>query len=175
MRADAARNRARILAAAEAVFAERGAAGSTEEVASRAGVAVGTVFRHFPTKDDLLRAVMKDLLDRLHAQVDALTAADPGAALFRFFEHLVAQAAAKRAVVELLGLAVDEPLRGFTDAVAGLLAAGQRAGTVRAEVGTAETMALLTSITQGALHGGWSPDLQRRTLAIVFAGLRPTG
>ncbi|MEV0721086.1 helix-turn-helix domain-containing protein [Asanoa sp. NPDC050611] len=60
MRADAARNRARILAAAEAVFAERGAAASTEDVASRAGVAIGTVFRHFPTKDDLLRAVLKD-------------------------------------------------------------------------------------------------------------------
>ncbi|MEV0717555.1 hypothetical protein [Asanoa sp. NPDC050611] len=78
-------------------------------------------------------------------------------------------------VVELLGLAVDEPLRGFTDAVAGLLAAAQHAGTVRPDVGVAETMALLTSTTQGALRGGWSPELQRRTLDVLFAGLRPAG
>jgi AcrR family transcriptional regulator len=175
--ADAARNRARILAAADAVFAERGAAASTEDVAARAGVAVGTVFRHFPTKDDLLRAVLKDLLGRLRADVDALAAADPGTALFRFFAHLVAQAAAKRAVVELLGagVSVDDSLRSFTDSVAGLLAAGQRAGTVRTDVGAAETMALLTAATLGALRGGWSPALQHRTLNVVFAGLRPPG
>src|SRR2546421_2027863 len=60
-RADARRNRERILAAAQEVFAEKGASASTEEVASRAGVAIGTVYRHFPTKDDLLRAIMKEL------------------------------------------------------------------------------------------------------------------
>ncbi|WP_406674290.1 helix-turn-helix domain-containing protein [Nonomuraea sp. N2-4H] len=68
MRADARRNRARILAAAEEVFAERGASASTEEVAARAGVAIGTVFRHFPTKRDLLAAIMKDLRRRLHRE-----------------------------------------------------------------------------------------------------------
>src|SRR3982074_1256888 len=60
LRADARRNRARILDAAEVVFSEKGASASTEEVASRAGVAIGTVFRHFPTKKDLLRAIMKE-------------------------------------------------------------------------------------------------------------------
>jgi AcrR family transcriptional regulator len=55
VRADARRNRARILEAAEAVFAEQGASASTEAVAARAGVAIGTVFRHFPTKPELLQ------------------------------------------------------------------------------------------------------------------------
>ncbi|HVV20388.1 MAG TPA: helix-turn-helix domain-containing protein, partial [Pseudonocardiaceae bacterium] len=61
LRADAQRNRARILNAAESVFAELGASASTEEVAARAGVAIGTVFRHFPTKRDLLAAIMRGL------------------------------------------------------------------------------------------------------------------
>jgi len=61
MRADAQRNRTRILAAAEEVFADGGPGASTEEVARRAGVAIGTVFRHFPTKADLLSALMKRL------------------------------------------------------------------------------------------------------------------
>ncbi|MFB9830697.1 helix-turn-helix domain-containing protein [Actinoallomurus acaciae] len=55
LRADARRNRARILAVAEAVFAEKGPSASTEEVAERAGVAIGTVFRHFPTKHSCFR------------------------------------------------------------------------------------------------------------------------
>ncbi|MEV4537665.1 helix-turn-helix domain-containing protein [Asanoa sp. NPDC049518] len=169
MRADAARNRARILAAADAVFAERGASASTEEVAARAGVAIGTVFRHFPTKDELLRAVLKDLLGRLNDQAAALGGGD---GLFRFLTDLVARAAAKRTVIDLLPISVDDTLRGFTDAVANLLTSAQAAGTVRGDVGVAEVMALLTSTTQGAVRGGWSPELQRKTLDIVFAGLR---
>ena len=92
LRADARRNRARILTAAAEVFAERGASASTEEVARRAGVAIGTVFRHFPTKDDLLRAILKDLLGRLSAQVALLGAyGDPASALFEFFAGMVGE------------------------------------------------------------------------------------
>src|SRR6266508_4411200 len=135
LRADARRNRARILAAAEEVFSEQGASASTEEVASRAGVAIGTVFRHFPTKNDLLRAIMKDLLLRLTDEVNTLnTDGNPTTALFAFFTRMVEQAAAKKTVV-----------------------------------------ALLTSTCQGALDAGWDADLQRRTLTIVFNGLRPPG
>src|SRR3989442_539577 len=62
MRADARRNRARVLEAAEAVFAASGTAASTEEIARRAGVGIGTVFRHFPTKEALLEAILVDKL-----------------------------------------------------------------------------------------------------------------
>jgi len=179
LRADARRNRARILAAAEEVFSERGASASTEEVASRAGVAIGTVFRHFPTKNDLLRAIMKDLLRRLTEEVVSLGAdGDPATALFAFFTRMVEQAAAKKAVVDLLAgagtdLQVAEPVQALRQGVDGLLARARRAGAVREDVRITEVMALLTSTCQGALQAGWDPDLQRRALTIIFDGLRP--
>ncbi|MFD0541611.1 TetR/AcrR family transcriptional regulator [Actinomadura luteofluorescens] len=80
MRADARRNRERILEAAEEVFAVAGPDASTEEVARRAGVAIGTVFRHFPTKADLLRALMKRLLQQVTDDAAELVASgDPAA------------------------------------------------------------------------------------------------
>jgi len=179
LRADARRNRARILAAAEEVFSERGASASTEEVASRAGVAIGTVFRHFPTKNDLLRAIMKDLLRRLTEEVVSLGAdGDPATALFAFFTRMVEQAAAKKAVVDLLAgagtdLQVAEPVQALRQGVDGLLARARRAGAVREDVRITEVMALLTSTCQGALQAGWDTDLQRRALTIIFDGLRP--
>jgi AcrR family transcriptional regulator len=179
LRADARRNRARILAAAEDVFAERGASASTEEVARRAGVAIGTVFRHFPTKDDLLRAIMKDLLQRLTGQVNQIAAeGNPGTALFDFFASVVEQAAAKKTVVDLLAatgtdVQVTAAVQTLQHAVAQLLARAQQAGAVRADVQIDEVMALITSSCHGALHGGWDRALQRRALAVIFDGLRP--
>jgi len=178
LRADARRNRARILAAAGEVFAERGASAATEEVARRAGVAIGTVFRHFPTKDDLLRALMKDLLERLTEQVGRLAAdGDPATALFDFFASLVEQAAARKSVVELLATAgtdvqVTAAVQSLRDGIARLLTRAQQAGAVRADVQAGEVMALLTSTGQGALQGGWDIELQARALAVIFAGLR---
>ncbi|WP_410671399.1 TetR/AcrR family transcriptional regulator [Amycolatopsis sp. cmx-4-68] len=172
MRADAQRNRERILEAAETVFAERGASASTEDVAELAGVAIGTVFRHFPTKKDLLQAIMKNLMARLTARAAAETD------LFEFFDCFVAEAASKKTVVGLLadaGLAVEvaDSVQQFREAVVGLLDAARKAGAVRAEVQVDEVLALLTATSQGALRAGWDADLRRRTLAIIYAGLRP--
>ena len=176
-RADALRNRERILAAASRVFAERGAAASTEDVAALAGVAIGTVFRHFPTKQDLLSAVMKDLLARLTAEVAELATADPSTALFEFFSRVVSAAAAQQAVVELLaqeGVEVGaDPVRALWEGIGVLLARAKESGTIRPEVRLDETMALLTATAQGALRGGWSEDLRRRTLDLIFSGMRP--
>jgi AcrR family transcriptional regulator len=179
LRADARRNRARILAAAEEVFTEQGASASTEEVARRAGVAIGTVFRHFPAKDDLLRAIMKDLLQRLADEVTTLAEdGDPSTALFTFFTWMVAQAAAKKTVIDLLARAgteiqIAQSAQGLRDGIAELLALAQHSGTVRDDVQIAEVMALLTSTCQGALQAGWDSNLQQRTLTVVFNGLRP--
>ncbi|WP_461032374.1 TetR/AcrR family transcriptional regulator [Streptomyces mayteni] len=181
LRADARRNRARILAAAEAVFAEKGASASTEEVAARAGVAFGTVFRHFPTKNDLLAAIMKNLRQRLTDQANAsMEEGDPATALFTFFALVVEQAAATRTVVDLLGqsgveVEPDEPIQALEQALRDLLAQGQRAGAVRPEIRVAEVIALLTAACHGALRGAWDDGLRRRTLAIMFAGMRPMG
>jgi AcrR family transcriptional regulator len=176
MRADAQRNRAKILAAAQGVFAELGAEASTEEVARRAGVAIGTVFRHFPTKNDLLTALMKDLLAEVVGEVETLvTEGDPATALFTFFENLVERAAGRRTVVELLDvdIQVGRQLDGLRDAVETLLMRAQEAGAVRGTVRLDEVMALLTATSHSALHSGWSVDLRHRTLGTVFAGLRP--
>ncbi|BCJ77074.1 TetR family transcriptional regulator [Catellatospora sp. IY07-71] len=179
LRADAARNRARILTAGAQVFSERGPAASTEEVANRAGVAIGTVFRHFPTKADLLRAIMKDLLDRLLSDVDGLLRdSEPGDALFAFFTGLVAHAARQKTVVDLLAeagseLNVPDAVGLLERSVGSLLDEAQRAGTVRRDVALPEVMALLAAVCQGAVQGGWPPDLQARTLAVVFTGLTP--
>ncbi|MGJ6968164.1 TetR/AcrR family transcriptional regulator [Streptosporangium sp. G11] len=178
LRADAQRNRERILAAAEAVFAEKGPSASTEEVAARAGVAIGTVFKHFPTKQALLQAIMKGLLGRLDGEMAELAADDaPGEALFTFVTRMVEQAARKRTVVGLLAetgvdLQVASSVQMLRDGIETLLVRSQEAGTVREDVRLDEVIALLTGICQGALHAGWDGDLQRRTLAIVFAGLR---
>ncbi|MBF8192458.1 TetR/AcrR family transcriptional regulator [Nonomuraea sp. K274] len=178
LRADARRNRERILAAAEAVFAERGAAASTEEVAARAGVAIGTVFRHFPTKNDLLGAIVKGLLARLAEEADALAeGGDPEKALFAFFTHVVEEAAARKTVAELLAgggvdVRVGKPLERLQESVGTLLRRAQQAGAVRDDVRPDEVMALLAATSQAALLGGWDPDLRNRTLKIVFAGFR---
>ncbi|MEU1882587.1 helix-turn-helix domain-containing protein [Streptosporangium sp. NPDC020072] len=179
LRADARRNRARILAAAEQVFAEKGPSASTEEVAARAGVAVGTVFKHFPAKRDLLAAIMKDLLSRLSAEAGELAErADPATALFSFVTGIVEQAAGKRTVVALLAesgtaVGIADSVRLLGEEVGRLLTGAQRAGAVRADARPDEVLALLTALCQGALHAGWDADLRRRTLAVVFDGLRP--
>lgn len=170
MRADARRNRVRILDAAEAVFAESGPRASTEEVARRAGVAIGTVFRHFPTKDDLLAAIMKRLLAQL---VEEAGQRD----LFAFVTHMVAQAAARKTVVDLLAgsgldIRLPEAVSHLEEAVGRLLEQARAAGAVATSVQLPEVMALLTSVCQGALHGGWDEQLQARTLAVIFAGLK---
>jgi AcrR family transcriptional regulator len=180
MRADAQRNRRRLLEAADEVFAEHGPQASTEEVARRAGVAIGTVFRHFPTKADLLRALMKRLLQQLTDDAGALAEhGDPKTALFEFFTRLVERTTANRTVVNLLAAeGIDVQITGalgsLTSAVRELLQRGQQAGAIRAEIRADEVMALLISACQGALHGGWSPELRQRTLNIMFAGLTTT-
>nr|WP_218003467.1 helix-turn-helix domain-containing protein [Nocardia transvalensis] len=111
-RADARRNNTRILAAAEEVFSEFGAGRSTEEIARRAGVAIGTLFRHFPAKRDLLAAIVKELRGRLEAEAHRLVRdGDPATALFTFFSYLVAESAEKKTIVELLaGVGTEVPV-----------------------------------------------------------------
>lgn len=178
MRADAGRNRIRILETAEAVFAEAGASASTEDIARRAGVAVGTVFRHFPTKNDLLRAVVKNVQARLFDDVRTLVEhGDAADGPFALFTRVVELAADNRELFDRLaetGVAVHvgdavEPLRAE---IAELVERARTVGAIRADVGVDEVLALLAATGQGALSGAWDADLRRRTLAVVFAGLR---
>lgn len=173
LRADAQRNRIRILDAAESVFAELGATASTEEVASRAGVAIGTVFRHFPTKRDLLAAIMTDLRCRLTSQARAFAVeGDPATALFDFATSLVELATTKRTVVELLTTDTPSQVGSLQQAVDALLVRAQQAGAIRPDARITDVMALLGAASQGALRGGWDRQARDRTLGIIFDGLR---
>jgi AcrR family transcriptional regulator len=176
-RIDAQTNRGRILASAEEVFGRGGESASTEEVARLAGVGIATVFRHFPTKAELLEAVLVRRFDRLRGEAEALLdAADPGAAFFGFFGRLVADAATKIAIGEALleaggdddGEAVQASRR-LRQAVGVLLERAQRAGAVRTDVELPEVYALLVGTSRAAAR--LDAEIRERMLAIVFDGL----
>jgi len=183
LRADARRNRAKVLEAAEEVFGEHGVGASTEAVAERAGVGIGTVFRHFPTKEALLEAVYMLRLRRLADEADALSGAeDPGAAFFGLFARMVEQSATKSAYAEALAEAgVDlAPSTSQTGhellrALGGLLSSAQTAGAVRPDIGVPELIALLIGAGRAAEHTRNDPAVRDRTLAILLDGLRPVG
>jgi len=183
LRADARRNRCRILEAAEAVFASKNMAASTEEVAAAAKVGIGTVFRHFPTKNALLEALLIAKLRRLVDEAEALSSSeDPRAALFSFFTHMLEDSSKKKAYAEALAAAGID-VRGATletkkelgAAIGKLLTSAQRAGTVRKDIGIAELMALMAGASHAAEHATNSREVATRALEIIFDGLRPVG
>ncbi|TWD79464.1 TetR family transcriptional regulator [Kribbella amoyensis] len=180
MRADARDNRERILTAAEEVFGRTPGA-STDEVAKRAGVGIATVFRHFPTKVELLEAVLTQRLERLRDRARELAgSADPGRAFYDFFGQVVAEAASKLAIADALGAAgtaVGDEARqageGMRQAFGELLDRAQDSGAVRKDAAFPETYALLIGTARGATAVGLEPTVRDRLLALVYDGLRP--
>jgi AcrR family transcriptional regulator len=181
LRADAARNRELLLAAAADEFAEHGLDASVADIARRAGVGKGTVFRHFATKDDLLAAIVLDRIDALSAVGERLLeAADPGAALLEF----LTAAAHQRQQRDLsflqeagdLNPEVTRVRAQMFQTVHTLVERARKQGTVRPDVTGADVILLMcapnyvTSYVPDA-----PPDLWQRYLAIIFDGLRPEG
>jgi AcrR family transcriptional regulator len=181
MRADAARNRRLLLEAAAEEFAERGLDASVADIARRAGVGKGTVFRHFATKDDLLAAIVVDRIDALNTVGEQLVgAADPGAALVEF----VTFAADQRQQRDLsflqgageLNADVTRAREQMYRTVHKLVDRAREHGALRADVTGMDVILLMcapgyvTSYVPDA-----PPDLWRRYLAIIFDGLRPQG
>jgi AcrR family transcriptional regulator len=181
LRADAARNRRQLLAAAADEFAERGLDASVADIARRAGVGKGTVFRHFATKDDLLAAIVIDRIDELAAVGEQLLeAADPGVALLEFL-GVAAHQRQQRDLSFLqevgdLNADVTRARERMFRMVQGLVDRAREYGAVRRDVTGADVILLMcapnyvTSYVPDA-----SPDLWRRYLAIIFDGLRPEG
>src|ERR1700754_3345912 len=137
LRADAARNRARVLEVAYDTFAEEGLSVPIDEIARRAGVGAGTVYRHFPTKDDLYRAVVEDRIGTIVQQGRVLLDSDAaGDALFDFLRSMVLQwGATDQGLAEALaGVGIDiatampEVEADFLRMLGDLLRAGQKAG-----------------------------------------------
>jgi AcrR family transcriptional regulator len=181
LRADAQRNRARLLEVAEEVFAERGTGVSTEEIARKAGVGIGTVFRHFPTKEALLEAVFIDRLTRLGEQATALSRnEEPGAAFFAFFTLVVDQGSSKSAFADALtaaGINAEAAASGvsgeFAGALMNLLIQAQRAGAVRPDIGVTELKAVLVGASRAVEQVGDDPAARAQIIAILLDGLRP--
>jgi len=146
-------------------------------------VGVGTVFRHFPTKEALVEAILLDRLAMFAEEAESLSsAADPGAALLALFTRMVEQAAVKKTYADALAdagldarIAMSHVGQRMRDAMGALLTRAQRAGAVRDDIGVTELIALVVGASRAAEHAGWDRDVQTRTLAVVFAGLRPPG
>jgi AcrR family transcriptional regulator len=180
LRADAQRNRARLLVVAEEMFAERGTGVSTEEIARKAGVGIGTVFRHFPTKEALLEAVFIDRLTRLGEQATALSNSEqPGPAFFAFFALVVDQGSSKNAFADALTAAginaqaaASDVAGEFGGALMGLLTGAQRAGAVRADIGVTELKAVLVGASRAVEQIGDDPTARARMIGILLDGLR---
>ena len=178
LRADAARNRVRLLAVAYETFAAEGLAVPIDEIARRAGVGPGTIYRHFPTKEALFRAVIEDRVRSIVAQARTLLDADPGTALFAFLREMVRTAAKDHGMADALagyGVDIDAAAPGaeaaFLEVLDDLLAAAQRAGSVRADVGAAEVKALLMVCKSTQEFGDGVAD---RVAEVIVDGLRAT-
>jgi len=180
LRADARRNRDRVLEAARAAFGAEGSDVSLDEIARRAGVGAGTVYRHFATKEVLFEAVVFDRIGELVEEARALADdPDPGLAFSTFVERLAREGALKRDLVEALAsdginLQLGEApiVLALTDVLAELLRRAQRAGAVRSDIGVDDLMALLTGTAYSICHSRAGEERTRRLLAIMYDGLR---
>jgi len=179
LRKDAARNREKLLAAAVVLFAERGTEGSLEEVAKRAGVGIGTLYRHFPTRDALVEAAYRNEVAQLRAAADELLAElPPDEALEAFMRRFVDYGTAKRGMRDALqsiaggSATLFSDTRGqVTEAVAVLLRAGAEAGTLRSDVEPEDVLRAMGAIWMVA-DGEEFPEQAMRILRLVLDGLR---
>ncbi|HET6735975.1 TetR/AcrR family transcriptional regulator [Mycobacterium sp.] len=178
LRVDAARNRARVLEVAYETFAAEGLSVPIDEIARRAGVGAGTVYRHFPTKDDLFRAVIEDRLRRIVDDGRALLAsADPGEALFTFLRSMVLDwGATDQGLVDALaGVGIDikdavpDAEEAFLGLVGELLRAAQKAGTVRRDVDVPDVK---TIVVGAQAMQAYRPDTAERLTEVMLDGLR---
>jgi AcrR family transcriptional regulator len=181
LRADAERNRQRLLAAAKELFAARGLDVTLDDVARHAGVGTGTAYRRFPNKDALIDALMVDRIGEL-AQIarDSLEEADPWLALTGYFERALALQAADRGLKDVLfssGRGRERSVQArqqIAPVVTKLVRRAQEAGAVRGDFAVSD-VPLINFMLNTLVDFGRDiePDLYKRYLAIVLDGLRP--
>lgn len=178
LRADARRNRERLLEVAGEAFASEGLAVQIDEIASRAGVGIGTVYRHFPTKEALFEAVVSGHKRRLIEKARSLfDHEEPGEAFFGFANHIVEASLMNKALADEIAKAGadvpcdEEAQQELYEAVGELLARAQRAEAIRSDVDVADVLALLSGVllVRRQNAGG---DAWRKLLAVVCDGLR---
>nr|WSW67171.1 TetR/AcrR family transcriptional regulator [Streptomyces sp. NBC_00995] len=183
MRADARRNYERLLTEARDSFAAHGTDASLEDVARRAGVGIGTLYRHFPTRHALMSAVFQEAVAALIARSRELAGAqEPCTGLVEWLGALITHAGEYRGLAQaLMSTCRDEtsalspcnvPLR---EAGSVLLARAQSSGAVRAEVSMDDLMQLTNAIALAAEQSPDDPELAQRLLTLTLRGLSSSG
>ncbi|MGA8461636.1 MAG: helix-turn-helix domain-containing protein, partial [Streptosporangiaceae bacterium] len=179
LRSDARRNRERLLEVARAAFGADGLSVSLDEIARRAGVGPGTLYRHFPAKEALFEAVLQDRLQRLADEAGALRdAQDPGAALLGYVDRLIAEAALKRDLVDALASAGTELSAGLAETgarirggIQHLLVRAQASGAIRDDLGVDDLMTIIASMMFALRRGGAQASDPQRAVAVLRDGL----
>src|SRR5215470_7350041 len=181
-RADARRNYDRLVAAAAAAFAQHGADNvSLEEIARRAGVGIGTLYRHFPARQALLEAVYKEQVEALRARADELLASgSPGEAFAAWLRALVAFSSTKRSLTSAMvaTLGKDSEVMStcsklIKESANALLARAQQAGAVRADVNPTDLIRLVHGVSMVTEYAPGDPGQADRMLTLILDGLRP--
>jgi AcrR family transcriptional regulator len=180
LRADAERNRRKLLDAAAELFARKGLSVGLDEIARHAGVGVGTAYRRFPDKEQLIKALFDDRLEQIAALAErCATRDDAYAGLVEFIEGNVRLQSADRGLKELIlgsphAMARAQAARGRIEpAVASLVARAQAAGEIRADVSHTDialVQFMLTAISD--ITRNLDPEVWRRALRLVLDGLR---
>jgi AcrR family transcriptional regulator len=181
LRRDAERNRVRILRAAAEVFTARGLQATLDDVAERAGVGVGTVYRRFPDKEALVEALFTERLDRLAGFAEqALADPDPWTGLATFLEQAAAVIAGDRGLRQILMFATygrDRVARArscMLPLVVQLVQRAQEAGCVRADLRPTDIPLIEFMLGSAAEYAGQvRPEIWRRYLALILDSLRP--
>jgi AcrR family transcriptional regulator len=180
LRADARQNHARLINAATAAFAERGADAPLEDIARRAGVGIGTLYRHFPTRTDLQAAVFRSQVIAVCDRGDALLTeqAAPGEAFAAWMRNLAGYLVTKRglshALIEAIGIESElisscwVTMRQTTER---LLANAQEAGVIRPDVDATDVMRLVHGV---AVSTEKAPERSDMLLSVMLDGLRAT-
>jgi AcrR family transcriptional regulator len=177
-RADARRNYERLLQAARAAFAEDGTGATLDDIARRAQLGIGTLYRHFPTRQHLLEAVYVDEFEAIARRADDLADLPPWDALVQWLREFVRYAATKRVLAqEMLG-SIDRDAEVFrasraaiTGAGGALLARAQEAGVARTDAEFGDVSRLI----YGIAGAGSEPEQVERMLDIALDGLRYRG
>ncbi|MDB5456913.1 MAG: transcriptional regulator, TetR family [Caulobacter sp.] len=179
-RADSLRNREQLLESAKTAFTEIGADVPLEEVARRAGVGIGTLYRHFPTRDALLAAVYRREVEQLSASADALLATrPPGQALEAWLHLLIDYMATKRVIAPALRASPGDGPRVYassgaaiTEAMNRLARAAIASRDIRPDLGPDDLYRIMVGVSHGYDQPDWEPSA-RRLIEILMAGLRP--
>jgi AcrR family transcriptional regulator len=171
-RKDAARNFDALLAAAREAFAEHGAEASLGDIARRAGVGIGTLYRNFPTRRDLFESVYADEVNELCLVAEEVAGLEPWEALTAWLDRFTGYMVTKRAVREALDgdSEIFQACRESMEAAGGpLFERAQQAGQVRRDMTFSELLRMIAGITATAFD---DEDQRRRVLSIALDGVR---